>query len=119
MLTAAALLRRASSISALRAPTYSLRSAEGPSRDFPCTNRPIQCQHCSLVISSYSMAQHYSDKHSTTCMPEELNAKVALRKHEREHVSQLLKKRKVTSVCAGVTCCPKAPSGGTKRPRPQ
>ena len=45
-------------------------------------------------------------------MPPQLEAEVALGKHERAHVSQLLTKRKVTSVCGGVSCCPNA-----KQPR--
>ena len=68
----------------------------------------MQCQHCPKVIDSYSMAQHYSDKHSTTTMPSALVEECKLGKHERAHVMQLLSKRKVTSVCGGVACCPKA-----------
>ena len=60
-------------------------------------------------IPSYSMAQHYSAGHSTIAMPDELVEAVALGKHERAHVLQLLKKRKVASVCGGVSCCPPAP----------
>ena len=71
----------------------------------PCTNRPVKCMNCDLVIASYSMAQHYSDKHSTIPMPPELAASVALGKHERAHVSQLLTKRRVSSVCGGPLCC--------------
>ena len=87
---------------------YSLKSAETSSLEAPCTNRPMKCKHCDLVIASYSMAQHYLDKHSTTPMPRELQAEVELGKHERAHVMQLLAKRKVSSVCSGVMCCPKA-----------
>ena len=87
---------------------YSLTSAATSSRDAPCTNRPVQCESCELTVSSYSMAQHYADKHSAISMPQSLAVQVALAKHERAHVSQLLDKRKVTSVCGGVACCPKA-----------
>ena len=41
-------------------------------------------------------------------MPQELQAAVQLGKHERAYVSQLLTKRKVATVCGGVSCCPKA-----------
>ena len=88
---------------------YSLTSAATSSLETPCTNRPVQCKNCDLVIASYSMAQHYSDKHSTTSMPPELAELVTLGKHERAHTLQLLKKRKVTSVCGGAACCSKAP----------
>ena len=87
---------------------YSLTSAESSSLETPCTNRPLQCQHCPLVIASYSMAQHYSNKHSSIPMPRELEVAVQLGKHERAHVSQLLTKRKVITACGGVSCCPKA-----------
>ena len=88
---------------------YSMKSAETSTDGTPCTNRPMQCLHCPQVFASYSMAQHYSDKHSTTAMPGALQAAAALGKHERAHVMQLLKKRKVASICGGVACCPKAP----------
>ena len=37
-----------------------------------------------------------------------------LEKHERAHVMQLLGKRSVSSVCDGLSCCPKA-----KKPKKQ
>ena len=52
--------------------TVLMTSAESSSLEAPCTNRPMQCQHCSLVIASYSMAQHYSTKHSSIPTPREL-----------------------------------------------
>jgi hypothetical protein len=88
--------------------------AEHSSQETPCTNRPVACGHCELVVASYSMAQHYAEKHSTTSMPAELATTVALEKHERAHVMQLLGKRSVSSVCGGLSCCPKA-----KKPKKQ
>ena len=90
---------------------YSLGSAAKSTPGAPCTNRPLKCQHCKLVIASYSMAQHYADKHSSTRMPVDLAEAVALGKHEREHVSQLLSKRKAKNVCRGIECCPKSARG--------
>ena len=87
--------------------SYSLGSAAHSSLDAPCTNRPVQCQHCPRVVPSYSMAQHYRVSHSTTEMPAELAQAVALGKHERAHVMQLLSKRKVHDLCPGASCCPK------------
>ena len=91
---------------------YSMGSAANSTLETPCTNRPIKCPHpgCPLVIASYSMAQHYADKHSTTTMPAILHQEIQLGKHERTHVSQLLQKRRVTTVCGGNLCCPKAPA---------
>jgi hypothetical protein len=87
---------------------YSLTSAGRSTCETPCTNRPLKCQHCTLVFASYSMAQHYSDEHSTTTIPTRLMEQVALGKHERAHVLQLLTQRRVSTVCKGITCCPKA-----------
>ena len=82
-------------------------SAETSNEATPCTNRPVACKHCKLVVASYSMAQHYADKHSGTEMPADLKTAISLGKHERDHTMQLLKKRTVTSVCTGQQCCPK------------
>jgi len=97
-------------------PSYSLGAAEKSTLSKPSTNRPMKCAHWTLVIPSYSMAQHYSKKHSATAMSETLQTAVALGKHEREHVLKLLKKRKLTAadnVCPGESCCPKK-KGKTK-----
>ena len=91
-------------------PSYSLGAAEKSTLSKPSTNRPMKCEHCTLVLPSYSMAQHYSMKHSATAMSETLQTAVALGKHEREHVLKLLKKRKLTAadnVCPRESCCPK------------
>ena len=66
------------------------------------------------MIASYSMAQHFNDKHSSIEMPPELQTAVALGKHERAHVSQLLTKKRAGSVCGGVACCPKAKAPRTR-----
>ena len=74
---------------------YSLTSAGNSNLNTPCTNRPLECQHCSQVVASYSMAEHYEEKHSATAMPEVLRDAVALGKHERAHTMKLLTKRKL------------------------
>lgn len=94
---------------------YTLGAAATSTLETPCTNRPMKCKHCEEFIMTYSMAQHYSAKHSTTTMPPDLVAEIQLGKHERAHVSQLRQKRKVTSVCGGVTCC--APPASKKARR--
>jgi hypothetical protein len=48
-----------------------------------------------------------SDKHWSKVEPGQ-SFEFSLGKHERAHVMQLLSKRKPTSVCPGVACCPKA-----------
>ena len=92
-------------------PEYSLKSAATSVLSAPSTNRPVQCAHCSQVVSSYSMAQHYAEKHSSTAMPGALQDAVALGKHERSHTLMLLRKRKLKAAdiqCTGGSCCPKA-----------
>ena len=44
---------------------FSLKSAFNP-----CTNRPIKCEMCSLVVWSYNMRSHYSMAHSNNDLPE-------------------------------------------------
>ena len=88
---------------------YSLASAASSTLFSPCTNRPVKCAHCELVIASYSMQQHYRDKHPAVEMPTALASTVELAKHERDHVMQKLTKHgSVTSVCSGPACCPPA-----------
>ena len=83
---------------------YQLQSAASSSLAAPCTNRPVRCKHCEQVIASYSMRQHYSDKHANVTMPVDLEQDVELAKHEREHVMQKLTKHgKVENVCPGTS----------------
>ena len=49
---------------------FSLKSAEKISAFNPCTNRPIKCEMCSLVVWSYNMKSHYSMAHSNNDLPE-------------------------------------------------
>ena len=70
---------------------------------------PLSSAHCTLVIASYSMQQHYHDKHPSVEMPPVLARTVELAKHERDHVMQKLTKHgSVASVCSGPACCPPA-----------
>ena len=95
--------------------TYKLGDAASSSIAKPCTNRPVQCENCEQVVASYSMEQHYMLKHYPfgATMSDKLAETIALGKHEREHVLQLLTKRKVENVCKGASCCPKV--GSKKR----
>ena len=84
--------------------------AEKSTLTAPSTSRPVQCRHCSQVVCSYFMAQHYEEKHSSTSMPQALQDEVALGKHERAHTMLLLRKRKLKpsdNQCKGESCCPK------------
>ena len=86
---------------------YNLASAAKSTLTAPCTNRPVQCGHCKLVVASYSMLQHYSDAHSNTPTPDGLAQEVQLAKHERDHTLQMLSRRvPAQNVCPGVACCP-------------
>ncbi len=81
---------------------YNLASAAKSKHTAPCTNRPVQCGHCKLVVASYSMC----DAHSNTPMPDGLAQEVQLSKHERGHTLQMLSRRApAQNVCPGVACC--------------
>ena len=102
-------------------PEYNLKSAAKSTLTAPSTSRPVQCAHCSQVVCSYFMAQHYEEKHSSTAMPQALQDEVALGKHERGHVMLLLRKRKLKlsdNLCKGESCCPK-PSKESSCPKPK
>jgi len=49
---------------------FSLKSAEKVSAFNPCTNRPIKCELCSLVVWSYNMRSHYTLNHPNNDYPE-------------------------------------------------
>lgn len=50
------------------------------------------------------LTPHHVCSTRTSCLS---STSRALGKHEKAHVLQLLGKRKVSSVCGGVACCPK------------
>ena len=56
------------------------------------------------VVWSYSMADHFKDKHSRVQMPPDLLKAVQLDFHEKALVMQLLNKYKATKVCKGKNC---------------
>ena len=86
---------------------YSLVSAAKFAPSTPCTNRPVQCPKCDFVVWSYSMGDHFAERHPTMAIPKDLATDVALRYHEREATEQLLQNYprsvKVKS-CQGVKC---------------
>ena len=88
----------------LRALEYSLAPAAKSATSTPCTNRPLQCPKCPLVVWSYSMLRHFADAHPTADIPEPTTTAVSLGFHEREHVQQLLRSKAAKSVCNGATC---------------
>ena len=88
---------------------YSLKTAANFAKAAPCTNRPVACPvtGCEYVVWSYSMADHFEEKHASVTMPEDLARAVALRRHEKEGTRQLLHKSPknvVITTCAGSTC---------------
>ena len=70
----------------------------------PCTNRPVACSICNLTVWSYSMEQHFEEKHPGMSMPPELKDAVTLAYHERAHLEQLLTKLKAKNLCKGLGC---------------
>ena len=57
---------------------YSTSTAAKCAQSSPCTNRPVQCPSCVCVIWSYSMRDHFADKHPTTPMPGELGVQTGV-----------------------------------------
>ena len=59
------------------------------------------------MIWSYSMKDHWSDRHGGEALPIMLAQEVALRYHEKEGTAQLLSKRSAKNVkvaCQGPAC---------------
>lgn len=50
----------------------SLKAAQKPSDKAPCTNVPIKCPSCALVIWRYQLSQHYTACHKDLTIPREL-----------------------------------------------
>ena len=62
---------------------------------------------CEHVVWSYSMADHFEEKHASTTMPEDLAKSGALRHHEKEGTRQLLyksPKNVAITTCVGLAC---------------
>jgi len=49
---------------------FSLKSAEKISALNPCTNRPVKCDLCKLVVWSYNIRIHYEQNHPNNDLPE-------------------------------------------------
>ena len=43
---------------------FSLKAAEKCSNNSPCTNRPVECRVCKLVVWSYNIQSHYERYHA-------------------------------------------------------
>ena len=69
-------------------------------------NRPVKCPKCPFVVWSYSMADHFADKHSGTSMPADLAKETALRFHEKEGTMKLLTvyPKSLKKICKGSSC---------------
>ena len=85
---------------------YSISPAGKCTPSAPCTNRPLRCPKCPLVMWSYSMQNHFEDDHPSAEIPAPAAtaAKISLAFHEAELVSQLLSAPKAKAVCKGATC---------------
>ena len=42
---------------------FSLKAADKFTKNYPCTNRPVECLLCKLIILSYSIEVHYKRFH--------------------------------------------------------
>ena len=83
---------------------YSMDPAATCRVSTPCTNRPMKCSKCEVVIYSYSMRQHLADQHPTAMIPEDVESQITLSFHEPELVSQLLTAKGCKAVCKGASC---------------
>ena len=36
-----------------------LKSTEKSTKSKPCSNRPVKCEHCSVIVWTYNIEQHY------------------------------------------------------------
>jgi hypothetical protein len=87
--------------------SYSLATAAKSSWSTrPCTNRPMKCGACPLFIQTYSMADHYRNKHPGLGMGADMQKLVQLRAHEREYTLQLIDKMTIRTkiVCSDRNC---------------
>ena len=41
---------------------FSLEAAEKSTKSSPCTNRPVSCPVCNMILWSCNMYDHYKDK---------------------------------------------------------
>ena len=48
---------------------FSLKAAEKSTKSSPCTNRPISCTVCHVVVWSYSLSGHYKQVHQEVVPP--------------------------------------------------
>ena len=86
--------------------SYSLSTAQKMSYSSrPCTNRPVKCT-CGRIIQSYSMEDHWRQKHAGMAMDQELRKAVQLRPHEREYTMNLVTMRsnKTKLLCNNPEC---------------
>ena len=75
----------------------------------------LSCTVCSLHVWSYSVEEHFKEKHPGMSMPEQLKDAVALGYQEWAHVEQLLTKLKAKNVCKGANCaCTQAVSSAAR-----
>jgi len=49
---------------------FSLGAAATSTKHTPCTNRPIECPSCKLVVWSYNLKTHYESKHINLELPD-------------------------------------------------
>ena len=46
-----------------------MKSTEKSTKSKPCTNRPVKCEHCSVIVWSYNIEQHYLVCHPGVDIP--------------------------------------------------
>ena len=75
--------------------SYSLLSATKSTLSGPCTNHPVQCPSCPLIIWSQNASAHFAWKHPTHALPPSLAASAALGVHEAEWLATLIGRKAV------------------------
>jgi acetyl-CoA carboxylase beta subunit len=46
-----------------------LKSTEKSTKSKPCSNRPVKCEHCSVIVWTYNIEQHYLVCHQGVDIP--------------------------------------------------
>ena len=53
---------------------FSIKSAEKSTKSGPCTNRPVACEVCKVIVWSYNLPEHYRKKHTNHPIPSQITA---------------------------------------------
>ena len=48
---------------------FDIKSAETSTKSMPCSNRPIKCQSCYVIVKSYNHSKHFKSDHPNDVVP--------------------------------------------------